>query len=849
MSVKETNNKNFRLSSSDKHDGSEQPCVSSNLLFQFADNSLESAPSEVRDHVHGCLDCAGNFSVLGAAKALSQLPPRWTTHLGCPTRAWTRDDLTEPVQILGVMHLRQRTFSACHEDDWVASTSGMRVNLVFDQQHQFFAITILDVPIGVAGMSLLTSEGQQTLWFDEGDHLFELLYCDGELESPVECQLRYSELAILLLAHKLEVVVDMKSADDVHDDSQPNDVIELLTQHQAIERRADYLLPCGVHSDTYINSSALCVSEESMHFLAAKLDFLLWDKYFDTVLANGWAMALIARRLAAAREAQGRRAPTRQVLCEGYQEPILLDDIVPGSQVLIVLDVVISGRLALELQRIVKAAGADAVAVAAIARPHGAAPVPGLDLRSLCEIEMHLSAHPLLHICGRELTQQVFNPIAGCMTTKCLAPRSPSQFLQDNPSAKELWSYVQAAEAYEHHRREGDTHYIGFVDTRKLMECRGIGEELVDKLVDVVSKSGNQPTYLLVPNRSRAGLLAQLATKAFHAKCGFRPETVVATRKWTTGQWELPPDQFAQLPDADVLIVDTAAGHGRTIDQLATLASKSKARRIGAAVLLSRLTPPCEDTFNLRLSGGYHRLFNLPIRPVAIRGNRIDLCPVCRRKNAIRRFAEESDIQALEQWADSLLKKRRGAPEPVRRSCEKQLRLFELEQPFLSDCGAAVASGVTLHALGAASSNGSAPLSLPELFDDRISWRVRASIVENLPTGILDWTGTTLIADLVTVLADGEYPSVWKAAANLLAREGNNVWMNYLEAMLHRADDCKMRFSDSFWNHMACNVYLSACGGQEVRHELLDRLEQIVGRQEDGQVLCGLRQMQEVIRD
>jgi hypothetical protein len=448
-----------------------------------------------------------------------------------------------------------------------------------------------------------------------------------------------------------------------------------------------------------------------------------------------------------------------------------------------------------------------------------------------------------------ELPQQVFNPIAGCMTTKSTAPRSPSQFLQEDSGARELWSYVQTAEAYEHHRREGDTHYIGFVDTRKLMECRDIGKDLVYKLVDVIFKSGNRPTFLIVPHRSRAGILAKMMTRAFESRSGTRPQTIVATRKWTTGQWELPPHEFAKLHEADVLIVDTAAGHGRTIDQLASLVGRAKASRVGAAVLLSRLTPPCEDAFNLRLTGGYHRLFNLPIRPVAIRGDRIELCPVCRRKNAIRRFAEDSDIEALEQWAESLFKVRRGAIEHVRRPREKQLRLFELERPFLSGCGAAVASGVTLHALGAASTNGSAPLSLPELFDDRIPWRVRATMVENLPAGVLQWTGNTLVSDLVNVLASGGYPSVWKAAASLLAREGNNVWLNHLESMLSRAGENKHRISDSFWNHMACNAYLLATEGNDVRRELLSRIEQMLSRQIDNGVQNGLRQMQDVIRD
>lgn len=849
MAVKDTKDDGARRARPQAFKAEDQRCVSAAWLFELADNGLDLAPAEEREHIAGCVHCAEKFTVLHAAKLLAALPSRWTTHLGSVLRSWNLDSADGAQQILGAIGFDDRTFVTCHEEEWVPSTTTMRVNLVFDRQFKFFSLSILDVPLGIASISIFTSAGQQPLCYDEDEHVFEIAYSDGELETGEECHLSYEALTTLLLAHKLEIVVDMKPVDDGIGQSPPNDVIELLQQHQAIERYADYVLPCGWHSDTYINSSTLCSSEESMHFLAAKLDFLFWDKHFDTVLANGWAMGLIARRLAATRAAQGRRTPTRQVLCEGYQEPILLDDIIPGSQVIIVLDVVISGRLALELKRMAQAAGADVVGIAAIVRPHGAAAVPNLDIRVLCEVEMNLSVQRPSFGRSSELPPQVFNPIAGCMTTRSMSPRSPSQFLQEDASARELWSYVQTAEAYEHHRREGDTHYIGFVDTKKLMECGQIGNDLVAKLVDVIFNSGNRPAYLLIPHRSRVGILAEMISREFGRAHGVHPETVVATRRRTTGQWQVPVEEFGRLHDADVLIVDTAAGHGRTIDQLATLAGKAKALRVGAAVLLSRLTPPCEDAFNLRLTGGFHRLYNLPIRPVAIRGDRIDLCPVCRRKDAIRRFAQDSDIEALEEWADSLFKMKGRMVEAVRHPREKQLTLFELEQPFLSACGAAVASGVTLHALGAASANGSAPLSLPELFDERISWRVRATMVENLPAGILDWSGNALLADLVNVLDQGAYPSVWKAAANLLAREGNDVWLNYLESMLSRADENKQRISYSFWNHMACNTYLSASGGSDARQDLLARIDQMLSRHQADDIQFGLRQMLDVIRD
>ncbi|MHC4402336.1 MAG: hypothetical protein ACYTG0_21945 [Planctomycetota bacterium] len=322
---------------------------------------------------------------------------------------------------------------------------------------------------------------------------------------------------------------------------------------------------------------------------------------------------------------------------------------------------------------------------------------------------------------------------------------------------------------------------------------------------------------------------------------------VEATRNWKAGRWQLPSGKQMSLVGENVLIIDAAAGHGRTIDQMAVLASRFGAKQVGAAVLLSRLTPPCEEAFHLRLSGGFHRLYNLPIRPVAIRGSRMNLCPVCRRKKALRRFAEEADVEALEHWAEGLLKTRRSTPEQAQRPRDRQLTLFEVEKPFLSACGAAVASGVTLHALGAASTNGCAPLTLPELFDERIPWRSRATMVENLPSGVFEWTGGTLVSDLTEFLSMGVYPSIWKATANVLSREGNAAWLEHLDSLLSRLRENKHRTSESFWNFMACNAYLLAAGNSEFRSELQDRVEQLLTTHEDDVVRKGLQQMQEVI--
>lgn len=798
-------------------------------------------PIPTTDDLYTCPRCAFNRSVFVVGHRLASLDSQWSVHLGNAFRS-ASSKVGRPLQLLGHISFSTRDFTTCDESDWVPSQLAMRINIVIDEGASFFSVTVLDVPHSVSRISLLTSADSHNLMANTTDGSYDLLVWQEATDSPQQSSLSFAELRDLLSAFKLQLVIAMRE-DDAEEFS--SDLISVLEQHNAIERNADYELPCGLHSDTYINLPAICSREDSMQLIGSKLDFLFWDKHFDTVFANGWAMSLLGRRLGDNRQAQGGKV-IQHVLCEGYTDPVLLDDIESGSQVLIILDVMITGTLASRLRRIVENSGAHVVGIAVLVRPHSAAWDVSPDVRYLCEVEMNLN-DPIKSCprCGA-FERKVFNPVAGYMTTKASKARSPSQFLDQDREARELWNLVNEVDAYEHHRREGATHYIGFVDTRKLLEAP-VGRQLCQRLLDILSDAGETPTVFLVPRRSRASLLAKKLSEAMEDVLKPRPRVIYAARRWRTGRWVVADEDVAALRNNKVLIVDTAVGHGRTIDQLATVAMQCKARSIGAAVLLSRLSPPCEETFRNRFDGRFYRLFNLPIRPVAIRGGRVDLCPVCRRKEALRRFVEEADVSSLDGWVESLLKTRHGAPQDAPHSQQVQLSLFD--RGLLVGCRAAIASGIALHALSAATTNGIAPLTLPELLDNSIPWRARATMVENLPPGILAWSGSTLMADLTAVLSQADCPAVWRAAANLLTREGDNSWLDHLEPLLNRLHAEKRRTSPSFWNHMTCNAYLLSANDDHYRSILRDRIQELLTAQSDAVARDGLLQMQEVLSE
>ena len=93
----------------------------------------------------------------------------------------------------------------------------------------------------------------------------------------------------------------------------------------------------------------------------------------------------------------------------------------------------------------------------------------------------------------------------------------------------------------------------------------------------------------------------------------------------------------------------------------------------------------------------------------------------------------------------------------------------DAEVTFLDTCRPGIASGVTLHALNAARTNGMAPLRLPELMDRHIPPKNRAAMVENLPTGVVAWSEEFLVRDLEAVICDADKP------ASRLVREKTNT--------------------------------------------------------------------------
>lgn len=809
---------------------SEQCCSHAFLRAVAARRDVQGA-TENEQHIEHCLRCSQVYSAFRGLGAHREFAPDLIVALAAKNVKLSSD---QACQLFGHVSLEHGGINWCVEEDWIRNPLCLRITFVIDVLADSFGMSVADVPTTIQAADLTTPINRTSLESIEDLESFYLNCSLAEVsneDNPEDAAnriLSWLDQGILYLHFRIAIAGGPVSAFHA-----------ILHEANAIERDFDYELPSGLHSDTHVNVGALCRSEQHLNSVARELYALLTDLNFDVILTNGWAMGTIARRVAWMRANTRGKFPIDVVVREGYEQSFMSADIRKNSAVLVLIDVNVTGGLVKRMCESIKEARANIIGMAALVHALSARSKRPGQLRALCSLTMNI-VDPTLdqRFASPALKTRVFNPISHCMTERAPQPRSPSEFLSTHPEALEFWTYVDRARAYEHHRREGDTHYIAFIDTHKLLEHPEIGPSLVERLLDRIMDGGEPPEVLLIANRPRARLLAEMLARSFGSSC--RPTIVVARRPRRSAKrrmplrpWELVITDRAAIAHGTVLVLDTASAQGATIDRLIHLASISNAATIKAAVLISRLPAGCEEAFSARLDGKFHCLYRLPIRPVVIRGNDPSICPVCQRRAAIEQASQSSGSDELQRWAQQLRNRARHAA-PLYRNIapeESQLRLFSKDMEFFEKCRESIASGVTLHALNAAMTNGMAALTLPELLDNRIPSRNRAAMVEHLPQGAVEWSGQCLIRDLRKVLDRGSAPNVWRASAEALVKGGEDDWFQECDELLAKLRNTGKQPSMSFWNHLACTTYAAVAQNGALQPIVYEKLTRLV---EDG---------------
>jgi orotate phosphoribosyltransferase len=283
------------------------------------------------------------------------------------------------------------------------------------------------------------------------------------------------------------------------------DALALLRSVEGIVCDADYELPCGSHTDTHVNVAALCENEQALKMISTILLHEFQDVVLDTVVVNGWAMGCIARRFA--KQVFDRYGHDVDcVVAEGYGPQIQLSKPVrAGAEVLVLVDISVTGSLVDSLVRRVEAAGAVAVARGSLFVREA---LPGV--RMLRQVPMSLFAPDDCPNCSRLSKAKVINSFPSAPVRQGRIPRSPSTFLREHPDAEEFWTWVDAAKAYRSHYVEGNIHYRAFVDTEKLLRNPSVATAMMSKLAWQIRHARYFPEVLVATDRPRAAAAAEL---------------------------------------------------------------------------------------------------------------------------------------------------------------------------------------------------------------------------------------------------------------------------------------------------------------------------------------------------
>ena len=614
-------------------------------------------------------------------------------------------------------------------------------------------------------------------------------------------------------------------------------VREVLYEAGAIESGCDYVLPNSLHADIHVNLGRVCRSEGTLKPIVGALAEILKLEKFDALVSTSWALAAIARRLITS--CAGRQSRCIQhVVVEGYDPPAIFEAVPPGAHVILLVDVVVTGSQIAKVTEELKRQNAASVKAIAIVDAEYTEKRVADPFEALCHMPINIAPSAQCPRC-HTLPRAEFNPVAGRMTKKKLEPRSPSEFLEQDPAARQFWEFVDIAGAFEHHRIIGTRHYIGFIDTARLLRHRFTGETIVKDLCQRISERSGIPDTVLVPARAKGLFLGRCLVEGFKRYLG-KPGVRLAGLRQHSGHFSIQgsPDLSGQR----ILVADVAAGHGNTLDELA-LFSSPRAASVAGAVLLSRLSEACEQALDQRLSGGFTKLYSMPVRPLTVRDKTRITCSVCLRRQDLKEAVGELPAGTVKELAKKLAATPRfRSGSEKRSSSEHQIPLCIMNP--LASYRPSVASGIALHALHAAMGDGMAPLSLPEIASEDIPAARRAALVADLPAGVLQWSGPSLVNELCEFLKKGVDREVWIATVELMSRSGSAAWADSLgEAMINA--ECRGNWMDErFWARMILIVFRLIRSTPGTSEQLRQSLKDLVHTHaEDAPAKPGLKAM------
>jgi len=430
---------------------------------------------------------------------------------------------------------------------------------------------------------------------------------------------------------------------------------QALEETGALTTEGHYELPCGDHAEMYFESRLL-LQRSSLTTLLAKQLALMLREYG---VYGGRSYVLYTYSMTGQILADELRYWVNSRRCVtgvDYSRPWPVErdaDLRQGDDVIIVTDVVASGRLLAQMAAHCRDAGANLVGVATIANLSDSDEIAARRIAAIYrrKVERHPAPCPKCRE-GIPLRQVDRFTLAARPLLFPERPTGPDEN-GDSQTAQfrwgEFWGVIQRSPEVlisGHQRGKDGRCYLHRFDTHRLL-----GHERIRSLVQAAMTEffeGKSPATKLrgcvdciihpgAIDNPAAVQIARMAARALGCPPGRQWLEVVMAHRHRLYGWDLAPESAAAMSGKRVLVVDDGANTGRTLFELAGLALGAGAESIaGFYVMLNRL-PEAMHRFCVRHLNnfGYFLRLRLPVFPQG-------RCPVCERIAELDRQTDTS---------------------------------------------------------------------------------------------------------------------------------------------------------------------------------------------------------------
>ncbi|HVM60186.1 MAG TPA: phosphoribosyltransferase [Verrucomicrobiae bacterium] len=295
-----------------------------------------------------------------------------------------------------------------------------------------------------------------------------------------------------------------------------------------------------------------------------------------------------------------------------------LNSIPRGSDVLLVTDMVLTGRTATTLLDEIVNAGSTVVGI--------------LTLLSLSNSAAYIGdGVPVLSLC--KIKRAFYQSESECPLCRCGYPstevRSLSDFrcLPEAANAYDFWEAVSETNAFSaQHREYEGKHYTYYVDVERVCTLydEPIARQLIHQLKSVLEI--DRPHIILYPESAAAARLAGAVAKKLHIA---RVNVLAIRREYlekpTISDHFTLPNELAVIRDQRVLVVDDGCNTLKTISAVENMLHRAHATLLGYMVALNRANTELTMRKMAESKGKFQFYYHWPV--VTYRNKRE--CPEC----------------------------------------------------------------------------------------------------------------------------------------------------------------------------------------------------------------------------